>query len=43
MTEPQLEVALKKIMENDGMELDIITNPKITDDGHAVIQVRFSI
>lgn len=23
----------------DGMELEIIVNPKVTDDGHAVIQV----
>ena len=27
-------------MENEGMDLDIIINPKTTDDGQAVIQVR---
>jgi hypothetical protein len=32
--------ALKGIMENEGMELEIITNPKTTDDGHSVIQVN---
>ncbi len=31
--------ALKRIMDKDGMELEIIVNPKVTDDGHAVIQV----
>ena len=28
-------------METGGMELEIIINPKTTDDGQAVIQVRF--
>ena len=28
-------------METEGMELEIIINPKTTDDGQAVIQVRF--
>ncbi|KAK2463174.1 hypothetical protein APHAL10511_004829 [Amanita phalloides] len=32
--------ALKRIMENEGMELDIIVNPKTTDDGQAVIQLE---
>ncbi|KAI8975803.1 UTP-glucose-1-phosphate uridylyltransferase [Trametes punicea] len=32
--------ALKRVMENEGMELDIIVNPKTTDDGHAVIQLE---
>jgi hypothetical protein len=27
-------------METDGMELEIIINPKTTDDGQAVIQVQ---
>ncbi|KAJ3488931.1 hypothetical protein NLI96_g2472 [Meripilus lineatus] len=33
--------ALKRIMEGAEMELDIIVNPKTTDDGQAVIQARF--
>ncbi|KDQ57769.1 hypothetical protein JAAARDRAFT_35461 [Jaapia argillacea MUCL 33604] len=32
--------ALKRIMENEGMELDIIINPKTTDDGQAVVQLE---
>lgn len=32
--------ALKKVMTDGGMDLDIIVNPKVTDDGHSVIQVR---
>ncbi|KAJ7647169.1 UTP-glucose-1-phosphate uridylyltransferase [Roridomyces roridus] len=32
--------ALKRIMETDGMELEIIINPKVTDDGQAVIQLE---
>lgn len=32
--------ALKRIMENEGLELEIIVNPKSTDDGHAVIQLE---
>ncbi|EJF65102.1 UTP-glucose-1-phosphate uridylyltransferase [Dichomitus squalens] len=32
--------ALKRIMETEGMELDIIVNPKTTDDGQAVIQLE---
>src|SRR5271154_1127379 len=31
--------ALKQIMENEGMELDVIVNPKTSDDGLEVIQV----
>ena len=31
--------ALKRVMENEGMDLEIIVNPKVTDDGQAVIQV----
>jgi UTP--glucose-1-phosphate uridylyltransferase len=27
-------------MSNDGMELEIIINPKTTDEGHAVIQLE---
>ncbi|KAL0956443.1 hypothetical protein HGRIS_002591 [Hohenbuehelia grisea] len=32
--------ALKRIMETEGMELEIIINPKTTDDGQAVIQLE---
>ncbi|EPT02638.1 hypothetical protein FOMPIDRAFT_1047699 [Fomitopsis schrenkii] len=32
--------ALKRIMEGEGMELDIIVNPKTTDDGVAVVQLE---
>ncbi|EMD32141.1 hypothetical protein CERSUDRAFT_88416 [Gelatoporia subvermispora B] len=32
--------ALKRIMENEGMELEIIVNPKTNDDGQAVIQLE---
>ena len=32
-------LALKRVMDNEGMDLDIIINPKTTDDGQAVIQV----
>ncbi|KAL4253536.1 UDPGP type 1 family protein [Abortiporus biennis] len=32
--------ALKRIMENGEMELDIIVNPKTTDDGQAVLQLE---
>ncbi|KAJ7072204.1 UTP-glucose-1-phosphate uridylyltransferase [Mycena amicta] len=32
--------ALKKIMETEGMELEIIINPKQTDDGQSVIQLE---
>lgn len=32
--------ALKRVMENEGMELEIIVNPKATDDGHPVIQLE---
>jgi len=32
--------ALKRIMETEGLELEIIVNPKTTDDGHAVIQLE---
>jgi UTP--glucose-1-phosphate uridylyltransferase len=32
--------ALKRVMETEGMELEIIINPKTTDDGHAVVQVH---
>jgi len=27
-------------MENEGMELEIIINPKTTDEGHAVVQLE---
>ncbi|THH19942.1 hypothetical protein EW146_g1312 [Bondarzewia mesenterica] len=32
--------ALKRIMDSEGMELEIITNPKVNDDGMAVIQLE---
>lgn len=32
--------ALKRVMENEGMELEIIVNPKVTDDGQAVVQLE---
>ncbi|GJJ06605.1 hypothetical protein Clacol_000798 [Clathrus columnatus] len=32
--------ALKRVMETEGMDLDIIINPKNTDDGQAVIQLE---
>lgn len=32
--------ALKRVMETEGMELEIITNPKTTEDGQAVIQLE---
>jgi UDP-N-acetylglucosamine pyrophosphorylase len=31
--------ALKRVIETEGMDLEIIINPKTTDDGQAVIQV----
>lgn len=33
-------IALKDIMATDGLELEIIINPKTTDDGHSVIQLE---
>lgn len=30
-------------MENEGMELEIIVNPKVTEDGQSVIQVHHPI
>ncbi|KAI0305751.1 UTP--glucose-1-phosphate uridylyltransferase-domain-containing protein [Multifurca ochricompacta] len=32
--------ALKRVMENESMDLEIIINPKTTDDGQAVIQLE---
>ncbi|KAI0645417.1 UTP-glucose-1-phosphate uridylyltransferase [Trametes meyenii] len=32
--------ALRRVMESEGMELDIIVNPKTTDDGQAVVQLE---
>ncbi|KAG6378242.1 UTP--glucose-1-phosphate uridylyltransferase-domain-containing protein [Boletus reticuloceps] len=32
--------ALRKVMTGGGMELDIIVNPKVTDDGQSIIQVQ---
>ena len=31
--------ALKRVMDKGGMDLEIIVNPEVTDDGHSVIQV----
>ena len=31
---------MKRIMEDEGMELEIIINPKVTEDGTSVIQVH---
>lgn len=39
-TELLLSLALRRIMENEGMDLEIIVNPKVNDDGQAVVQVR---
>ena len=35
--------ALKRVMDNNGMELDLIINPKVTEEGHAVIQVHLAV
>ncbi|KAF8135772.1 UTP-glucose-1-phosphate uridylyltransferase [Boletus edulis] len=32
--------ALRKVMTGGGMELDIIVNPKVTDDGQSIIQLE---
>ncbi|TRM69301.1 UTP--glucose-1-phosphate uridylyltransferase family [Schizophyllum amplum] len=32
--------AVKRVMENEGMELEIIINPKVNDDGQPVIQLE---
>jgi UTP--glucose-1-phosphate uridylyltransferase len=32
--------ALKRVMEDEGMDLEIIVNPKNTDDGQAVVQLE---
>ena len=29
-------------MENEGLDLDIIVNPKVTEDGESVVQVERS-
>ncbi|KAH8119209.1 UTP--glucose-1-phosphate uridylyltransferase-domain-containing protein [Phellopilus nigrolimitatus] len=36
----QQHLALRRIMDTGGMDLDIIVNPKMTDDGQAVIQLE---
>lgn len=33
------ETALKRVMDTEGMDLEIIINPKAMNDGQAVIQV----
>ena len=33
---------MKRVMETEGMDLEIIINPKATGDGQAVIQVPIS-
>jgi len=35
--------SLKQIVESGGMDLDIIVNPKVTDDGQAVVQLETAI
>lgn len=35
--------ALKRVMETEGMELDIIVNNKVGDDGTPVIQLETAI
>jgi len=35
--------SLKQIVESGGMELDIIVNPKVADDGQAVVQLETAI
>jgi UTP--glucose-1-phosphate uridylyltransferase len=35
--------ALKRVMEEEGMELDIIVNNKVADDGQAVIQLETAV
>jgi len=35
--------ALKRVLEQDGLELDIIINPKTTDDGLPVIQLETAV
>ncbi|KAG6842152.1 hypothetical protein C0991_001645 [Blastosporella zonata] len=37
-TKADITASLKKIMDKGGMELEIIANPKITDDGRSIIQ-----
>jgi len=32
--------ALKRIMDDEGMELEIIVNPKVTEQGHSVVQLE---
>lgn len=32
--------ALKKVITDGSIDLDIIVNPKVTDDGQPIIQVR---
>lgn len=34
--------ALKNVMMAGGMDLDIIVNPKVNDNGQPIIQVRFT-
>jgi hypothetical protein len=33
-------IALKRVMDNEGMDLEIIINPKAMGDGQAIIQVQ---
>ncbi|KAG8742830.1 UTP-glucose-1-phosphate uridylyltransferase [Ceratobasidium sp. 414] len=35
--------AIKRVMDNEGMELDIIVNNKVADDGQAVIQLETAV
>lgn len=35
--------AIKRVMENDGMDLEIIVNNKVADNGEAVIQLETAV
>jgi hypothetical protein len=37
---PAVILALKRVLETEELELEIIINPKTTDDGFPIIQVR---
>lgn len=35
--------AIKRVMDNDGMDLEIIVNNKVSDEGEAVIQLETAV
>ena len=35
--------AIKRVMDNDGMDLEIIVNNKVADNGEAVIQLETAV